>query len=206
MFKTCNFAMVLAMGLFGYSNLVLGDTITYIANGDFVSSTGGDEIGLNGASFSFVVEFGIDDTYGDLFGSPAVAADSNLITIEGASVASTNGSFSETFGLNFFPTSEGQFFGGADGGSSAVFDINGTDLSIFQLVNSVVGVSVGDLIDASHFGTEVLDNVPNFTTSSGIYNVENFSAVVEVKTIPEPNALAVFGALALVFYKPRRRT
>ena len=185
--------------------IVNGDSILFTAEGDIALDNGVDNIGLDGATFTFDVYFDSNGTYVDLFGLPAIASTSNLLTIAGASINSTNGSFSETFGVNFFPTFPGQFFGGPDGGGDAEF--NGTEIVLTgNLSDDVTGVGIGDQIDIAHFGTVLDDTFPGpiFSSTTGEFNVVNFS--VSASIVPEPTSLFVLVSSGLMAISRRNRS
>ena len=91
-------------------------------------TTGPDPLGLDKATLTLNAGFDTIDTYVDLFGFPAIVADSDSLVISGASVAGTNGTYSETAGLAFFPTFDGQWFDSA--GVLADYAVNGEQFTL----------------------------------------------------------------------------
>jgi len=191
---------------------VQASIITYTATGNLSLTSGPDTLGLGGASFTFQASFNDTDTYVSRFGFPTMLSFDDSLTISGASVGSTNGTYNEDFGLIFYPTYDGQFYGGPTGGNSARWTVPGGLLELGNLSEPVGGVAVGDAVDVSHFGATEFSGGAAFRVfaTSTEYAVDNFSASASVVTVPEPSSLAILGlggvGLALATTRRIRRT
>jgi hypothetical protein len=124
-----------------------------------------------------------------------VDAVSHSLTISGASVGSSNGVFFEPVGVALYPTFPGQYFraGAADG--FADFDIGGTGLRLERFTDPVGGISGGDAVAVSHFGTSAFASSANWRSlgDGTAYSIGNFQASVRDNVIPEPATLTLLG-------------
>ena len=175
---------------------------------------GGESLGLDGATLVFRASFSTTDTYISGFGFPTVNSISESLTITGASVASTNGVRSSATGVSLWPDGGGQYY--APSGGSVEWDINGSNLTLWSLTNAVLGMSVGDNVELSHFSTtqRIRDYEFDwglFTVGNGSpygdlarYDAESFSATAT--QVPEPGTLTLLGlgAVAAVWCRRRR--
>jgi len=177
--------------------------------GDLDLVSGGDAHGLNTASFKLDASFTSGTTYFESFGQPAVQANSHSITITGATVGASNTTFSDVNGLNFYVANIVQFFDGTG------TYLSGGPFSRFVTDSVLVsGVSVGDTVDTSHFGTSAAgSSTRNKALDDSTYAVSNFAISVSDGggggggAIPEPASMAMFlvGGLGFVVIRRRRR-
>lgn len=173
---------------------------------------GVDTLGLNGATASFTAMFDDSVPYGNVSGLARSFTTSDLLTISGASVASSNGSFTASNTVRFFPTFDGQFF--AVGGF-ITYTFGAVPLMIGHLATPVSGVNPGDFMQVSDFGTTVATTLINpgcvfcASTDTGLnivtdsrYGVSSFSATV----VPEPATVTMvgFGLVGLARLRRRR--
>ena len=183
------------------------DFIDYQISGDIVLDVGSDTLGLDGASFTLTASFDSDAVYQDFFGFPAVASISDSLVITGASNASTNGTYSEDFGLVFYPTFNGTLFGGASGGEFAGWTINGELVNSGFFAEPTAVVQVGDTISPDDFSLieSTTTGTPDFSVFStgASYNIANFEA--SVSTIPEPGFVGLIVTFATAGCYRRRR-
>jgi len=171
--------------------------ILYSASGTFTLLIGGpDTLGLAGGSFTLNGTWMSPDNYINRFGRPTLDALSHSFNISGASVAASNGAWTDPQGLAIYPTFPGQFFGGGPTDGNSEFVVNGVGLTMLQLVDLTAGAFVGGPINEAHFGTTLEPDGPSVpqyfenVRDGTRYGVTAFSAGVRV---PEPATIMLLG-------------
>jgi hypothetical protein len=128
-----------------------------------------------------------------------VDAISDSLTISGASIGATNGTYVAINGVKFVPTNAGQFF--STTGNFVSYNIPGGTFTSHFLIGEVSGVSIGDLIDLADFGTSTSPaggangNFGSFNGSvGGTYIIETLErSPSPPEAVPEPASLTFLG-------------
>ncbi len=184
---------------------------------------GFDQLGLDGASFTFTATFSDASHYQSIYGVyPVVYSLNDSLTITGATGAGVNGTYSAGgFGVILIPTFGGQFYGddSFDGGGGYATWIPGTNpanrnsIRLNSLTSTVTGPKIGDLFKTTDISTtknagasfSVSGIVDSAYGQIDVYRMNNFQANVTV--VPEPSSLALAGLAAggmLVLARHRR--
>jgi hypothetical protein len=164
---------------------------------------GTDTLGLVGANLTLTATFDFPQNYVEEFAIPAVFSTSNALTISGASVGATNGTYTEPDGIHFFPTYPGQIWSGI--GLVPTYQVNGQEFTL-EPFSDTVAVNIGDPFNASHFLS--LDSASYWVSNTAIYGLENLDLNVTggTSSVPEPATLTLLGLSALgTFARARRR-
>jgi hypothetical protein len=184
-------AAVIATSAPAQAGLIIADFSTTLS---LISGT--DSVGLNGATVTLHAEFDDASTFTDFFGFPTVLALTHTITISGASVAGSNGTFSDPEGLRYFPTFVNGFFDGAGSflGGGPLMEI------IMEMSDGSVIPSNGDTISVDNFNTANLDpfDVPTRATDFSSYDWSTAATLTittrpDVVAVPEPGTLGLIG-------------
>lgn len=158
---------------------------------------GTDTIGLDGATVVIRARFDTTQVYFSRFGQPTVDALSDSITISGASVASTNGVYSATNGIGFYPSAFGQLTGGGAAGGFTRTEVASGSLTFFLLLTEVGGIAVGDNVSPADFSTTPKDPRSWYFPPSGLTQdrVDYVLTMVSATAtpVPEPATVALVG-------------
>ena len=197
--------LAVVLGALGWGQVAQATpfSITYTMTVALTSGT--DILGLDGATLELIGFFDTTDVYANFSGLPKINSTSDSLTISGASVVGTNGVYSESSGgLGFFPTFDGQMR--RPGGGIARYLVGGEDLFLNTLVDPVAGISIGDPISVSDFGTTIF-NATNFSTDLGAsYTITSLQFSSSSVSVPEPSTLLLLGTgLAAVALRRRRQ-
>jgi hypothetical protein len=191
-------AVALVLGLGG----VCGAAIIADYTVDVQSVVGLDPLGLSESTWNFMFDFSDTATYIDRFGFPAVDALSDSLTISGASVATSNGVYTEPVGIGFYPTfSSGQFHRGGPSNGNARYTIGSDTLTLIALVDPTIGANIGDTISVADFGTTLTSGIDyhatvrdSITFQDTDYLFSNLRSSITQTTVPVPAAIYLLGA------------
>lgn len=172
-------------------------TVTYTMTIGLLN--GVDNLGLDGSTIAFSSEYDTSSTYVDFNSKPSVDAISDSLTISGASIGATNGTYVAGNGVKFVPTNPGQFFSAT--GNFVTYTIPGGTFTSHFLIGEVSGVSIGDVMDLADFGTSASTGGANGNFGSfngsvgGTYVIETLerSSSVTPEAVPEPASLTLLG-------------
>ena len=113
--------------------------------------SGSDDLGLDGAELGLSIRFDDEATYGEAAVPTGVTPITEFMTINGATVEPTNGTFTASgAGLVFDPNREGQLVG-ADL-SDVEYGIEAETLVLLPLLEAIDCVSTGDSVEVYHVG------------------------------------------------------
>ena len=191
------------------------DVLTLDIQFDLSLVSGGDGLGLDGATANLLAQFAEGTTYSGTDPFPLAVADSHSIVISGATVASSNGTTSDPNGLTFQPsTSSGDFFDTLD--NLLLVDVGTGELEFGLLLDApAVLPSVGDFMSASDFAGPDLAFSLFFASDGSEYEIAGGtyvptitgSTVPDAAAVPEPSTFAFLGlgATGMCFAAFRRK-
>ena len=229
--SVCRVAFWIFVCLFG-SGIASASTLTLsfeVTLRQSVVGSPGDPAGMDGATVSFSATFVDGATWQDSgFGSVFAVAGSHSFTIAGASVAASNGTYSDPGGLVIESAAgfESRFFSlpGTFSDSPEILLGSGHSFGLgFALspVSVALQPSIGDLIDVSHFAASFAFDQDIYDSSSPTANLYVVDTVVaapnatgggptnpNIPTVPIPLTLPMlamsFGLLGLLWRSKRR--
>ena len=211
------FGLLMTILVLGGSGNVRADILTYTETGTFSLYSGADSLGLNGASFSVTETVdsaatpvsthfnSINGVYSALYNTMSTS-----FTITGASVSSTNGTYTTPLQLSVSngPNSS------AVGLGTNIGDIGGDNVTIGGVFLPTGTIDVTTHAIPTAFSSSAVQsfamNVVTYPGNShSYYNVLDGSASGTARTVPEPSSLVLvvsaFPAIAAIFWRTERR-
>jgi hypothetical protein len=164
--------------------------------------SGADILGLDGADVQFIASFDTATQYtNDCCANPQANAVSHKVIITGASMASSNGTFTALLDAAFFPTTG---FLGVDGN---LLDL-GPLGSIALYFGGAIPQAAGDVIEVADFDTPLTDIA--WVEQDTFYEEVDPSVTVTLRgdeiSVPAPaSGLLLLGGLAGLGYIRRRK-
>lgn len=183
-------ALILAIpGKVAASSLMLSFEVTV---GQFLLGSVDDPLGMDGATVSFLATFNDNAIWQDSgFGSVFAVADSHSFTIAGASVAASNGTYSDPGGLviESSPGVGAEFLSPPFPSSSrpTIFLDSGFEFVLgFFLSPTAISdqPGIGEFIDGSHFATSFSFDTFITDTATSSSPVQNHYEVASVESAP----------------------
>lgn len=169
-------------------------TIFYDYTTNLSLASGGDALGLDGATVDVQVDVDSSAVYTNRFGYPAVVMNNDAtVTISGASIGANDGTFALSQ-LAFYPSFAGLFTDPAGGWALVTLPVGGT--LTLQINTNATGSGgaeiIGNTVQLSDFGPATSQNIQLPGSDGSLYNQNNTSVTATLS--PEPATLGLMFA------------